>query len=127
VGELNRWFEQKKDQAIFRIIYIAEAHATDKRQSPENVRSRILVATHKTMAEREAAAKKCAEEMGLKAPILMDDMDDKVSRAYGAWPDRLYVVDAGGRIAYSGAKGPAGFKPPEAQAALDRLLDPVLP
>ncbi len=122
MSELNRWFEQKQDQAVFRIIYIAEAHATDGRQVPVNVRQGVLVATHTTLAERESAARKCAEEMGLKAPILMDGMDDKVSRAYGAWPDRLYVVDAEGRIAYAGGKGPQGFKPPEAQAALDRLL-----
>ena len=43
-------------------------------------------------------------------------------RAYGAWPERLYVIDREGRIAYQGGKGPYGFDPEE----LERFLNDAL-
>jgi hypothetical protein len=41
----------------------------------------------------------------------VDTIDDAVNKAYAAWPDRLYVVDIGGKIAVAGGQGPAGFAP----------------
>lgn len=80
-----------------------------------------MVANHKTIEEREEAAKHCAAELGLKIPILMDSMDDKTEKAYQGWPDRLYVVGKDGKIAYAGEKGPRGFDPPQAREALHNL------
>ena len=37
-------------------------------------------------------------------------------------PDRLYVVDSRGRIAYKGGRGPFGYKPSELEQALLMLL-----
>lgn len=56
MDKLNRWFELNKDKADFRAVYIAEAHPTDGWQVPQNERDKVLVATHKQMKEREAAA-----------------------------------------------------------------------
>lgn len=39
-----------------------------------------------------------------------------------AGPDRMYVIDAQGKVAYNGARGPQGFKPDEAEAALKKVL-----
>jgi hypothetical protein len=33
-------------------------------------------------------------------------------------PDRLYIIDAAGRVAYKGGRGPFGFKPGEMEQAL---------
>src|SRR5206468_7455206 len=44
--------------------------------------------------------------------------------AYSAWPDRIYVVDVAGRVAYKGAPGPWGFRTAEAAAMIERLLVP---
>lgn len=52
----------------------------------------------------------------------MDTLDDRVERAYSGWPDRIYVVDGAGRIAYKGGPGPRGFSVPEADEALKKLL-----
>ena len=38
-------------------------------------------------------------------------MNDKVNKAYGAAPERLFVIDKSGKIAYRGDQGPWGFKP----------------
>ena len=40
----------------------------------------------------------------------MDDMQDTLMKAYGAWPERLYVIQ-GGKILYKGGKGPFFYKP----------------
>jgi hypothetical protein len=55
-------------------------------------------------------------------PVLVDRMDDAVSNAFAAWPERIYVVDANRRIAYTGGPGPFEFDPDEAAEALEELL-----
>jgi len=47
----------------------------------------------------------------LGVPTLVDDLDDAVARAYGGWPDRLYLIGRDGRVAFQGDEGPFGFKP----------------
>jgi hypothetical protein len=49
-------------------------------------------------------------------------MDDRASRAFAAWPERLVLIGADGRIAYRGSPGPWGFSPEEAQEQLAALL-----
>jgi hypothetical protein len=55
-------------------------------------------------------------------PVFVDEMDNTVSEAFAAWPERIYVVDAAGRIAYAGAPGPWGFDPDAAAKALAAIL-----
>ncbi|RMD95639.1 MAG: hypothetical protein D6814_12940 [Calditrichaeota bacterium] len=38
-------------------------------------------------------------------------MDNRVSQAYAALPDRLYVIGKDGRIVIAAKRGPNGFKP----------------
>ncbi len=49
-------------------------------------------------------------------------MANTAQKAYAGWPDRLYVIDAEGKVAYKGGPGPGGFRPPEAEAALKKLV-----
>ena len=58
--------------------------------------------------------------------MLVDAIDDRVRNAYAAWPDRLYVIDAQGKIAYVGPPGPRGFRPAEIPPVLDRLYGRVV-
>jgi hypothetical protein len=55
-------------------------------------------------------------------PMVVDEMDDRVGHAYSAMPDRLYIVDRSGRVAYKAGRGPSGFKPEEMEQALMMLL-----
>jgi len=57
--------------------------------------------------------------LGLTLPVLVDRLDDAVSNALAAWPERIYVVDRLGRIAYVGGPGPFEFDPDAAALALD--------
>ena len=76
------------------------------------------------MEERIAVAKTCVEKMNLTITSIIDGMDNKVGMVYDAWPDRLYIVDKEGKIAYKGEKGPGGFRPLEMEIALKKLINP---
>ena len=54
-------------------------------------------------------------------PVLVDAMDDAVSEAFAAWPERLYVA-ARGRLAYVGGPGPFEFDPDAAAGVLAEVL-----
>ncbi len=55
--------------------------------------------------------------------LFLDGMDNRASAAFAAWPERLVLSDAAGRIFYPGAPGPWGFSPEEAEERLVTLLD----
>ena len=64
-----------------------------------------------TGKEREEVAGTCVEELDLPMPALIDGIDDAVGKAYGGWPDRLWLIGKDGKVAYAGAQGPRGFDP----------------
>jgi hypothetical protein len=103
-------------------MYIREAHPTDGWQVPANVQEKILITDPKSLEERRKVAQDFASQFKVSLPILVDTLDDQVEKAYAAWPDRIYVIDAEGKIAYKAAIGPAGFKVAEVPPVLDKLL-----
>ncbi len=56
-------------------------------------------------------------------PLLVDGMDNRVSVAFAAWPERLVVVGADRRIVDPGKPGPWGFSPEEAREHLLAALE----
>lgn len=112
-------FETYKGDVEFMIVYIREAHALDSR-SPNSFGN---VEDPLTDAERLAVAGVCMSKTELKGiPAIIDRVDDKVNAAYGAWPDRLYLVGRDGNIAYAGGQGPFDFKPEQLEAAIRKEL-----
>ena len=103
-------------------MYIAEAHSTDGWQLQANLDDDVLVAQHTTIEERFAAARVGVERLRLTMPVLVDDMEDAVSDAFAAWPERIYVVGADQRVAHVGGPGPFEFDPDASAAALEQLL-----
>ena len=119
---LNDLYKKYKDRAEFYIVYIQEAHPVDAWQMDVNVKEGALLATTKTLDDRTRAADTCLIKLGLELPALVDTPDDFAERAYTGWPDRLYVVDTDGKIAFKSAAGPFGFKPEDVETTLERLL-----
>jgi Iodothyronine deiodinase len=111
-----------RDRAGFAFVYIAEAHAVDEWQLRANEDDGVLLHQHESLDDRFAAARLGSERLGLTLPLLVDGMDDAVSEAFAAWPERIYVVRADGAVGYRSAPGPWGFDPDEATAALVEIL-----
>jgi hypothetical protein len=104
------------------VVYIMEAHALDAWQDEDNQKDKISVATPKTLAERCAVEGTCATKLALRIPAVIDDLANSTEEAYTAWPDRLYVIDLEGRVAYKSKPGPFGFKPTEMEVVLKQVL-----
>lgn len=115
-------YQAYKDKAAVYIVYILEAHPTDGWQVRANEQEKILIEQHKTYEARCKAAGHCLKDLKLTIPCLVDDMKNTAQKAYAGWPDRLYVIDAGGKVVYQGGPGPRGFRVDDAEAALGKLL-----
>jgi len=106
------------------VVYIREAHTTDVWQDSDNLDDHVIFAAPKSFDERSEMGKLCVVKLGIKFPAVVDTFDNATDRAYTGWPDRLYVVDRDGRVAYKSGPGPFGFKPAGVEATLKRLLPP---
>lgn len=102
-------------------MYILEAHPTDVWQMQSNVRDQVLFRSPRDMGERLSVAGACVRKLHVTFPALIDGIDDKAEAAYTGWPDRLYLIEQGGRIAYKSKAGPFGFHPDDLAAALRTL------
>ena len=103
------------------MVYITEAHPTDVWQTQNNIKDKILFASPRNQDERASLAGTCVRKLGIEIPALLDEFGNSTEGAYTAWPERLYLIDASGRVVYKSKPGPYGFKPDELQAALVKL------
>jgi hypothetical protein len=76
-----------------------------------NVQQRVLHAQPKSEAERAEVAAACRLDLRIEMPMLLDELSNEVDAAWAALPERLYLVDSGGRVAYRGGPGPFAFDP----------------
>ena len=106
----------------FYVVYIQEIHPTDGWQVKENVQDAVLLPKHQSLDDRLDAGQACMVKLALEPPAVVDEMDDAVARAYGAMPERLYLIGSDGRVAYKGGMGPMFFRPREWEAAIAEHL-----
>ena len=116
-------YERFRDEVAFTVVYIREAHPEDGWVVIDNREENIRVFDPTTNAERQRVVESCALRLAVRIPVVIDEIDDGVAAAYGAWPDRLYLVNRDGRIAFQGSMGPFGFLPEELEAAIEEELD----
>ncbi len=86
-----------------------------------NIKDNVVFASPRDEQEREFVAGTCVRKLGIEIPAVLDEFGNSTESAYTAWPDRLYLIDASGRIAYKSQAGPFGFHPEELQAALRKV------
>jgi Iodothyronine deiodinase len=122
VPALKDLYQRYRDRVEFYVVYIQEAHPIDAWQMPVNERENVLVHSTQTLDERSHVAGTCVIRLGIHLPAVIDGPDDAVERAYTGWPDRLYVIDRDGRVAFKSAAGPFGFHPEDVEHALDKIL-----
>lgn len=109
----------------FLAVYISEAHPSDIWQMESNVKDHVVFASPRNEEERDLIAGACVRKLGIKFPAVLDEFGNSTEHAYTGWPDRLYLIDAQGKVAYKSKAGPFGFKPEEMKAALLKVTLPL--
>ena len=94
-------------------MYVREAHPTDEWQMKSNLKDDVCYAQPKNLGQRVAIANDFVKRFHFPLPFGIDDMSNRANDAYAAWPERLYIVDENGRIAYRGGNGPFKYNPGE--------------
>lgn len=106
---------QYKDVADFLLIYIEEAHPSDGWVSTD---APYQIPKHQCLEDRV----KAAQLMTLEIPdclVVVDNMDNASNAAYGAYFERLYIVQQE-TVVYQGGRGPEGYKISELKHWLDQ-------
>ena len=88
-----------------------------------NIKDKVVFDSPKDEEERALVAGACVRKLGIEIPAVIDEFGNSTERAYTGWPDRLYLIDAKGRVAYKAKPGPFGFKSEDLRAALVRLVN----
>jgi tetratricopeptide (TPR) repeat protein len=122
---LNRLYAEYKDRIPFYLVYIREAHSTDKWQSTRNEREGITLPAATTMGERHDHADLCLRKLHIEFPTLLDSMDGSAEKAYAAWPSKAYLVDRQGRVVFSSGLSELDFKPSQLEAAIRKASAPA--
>lgn len=107
---MEKMYQDYKDIAEFRLVYIKEAHAMDS-SWPVPYAKEMGISQHKTYGERCSVARKLLSDKNLHIPTLADDMEDSANNSYKGWPDRIFLVRKDGTLAVAAKRGPWGFKP----------------
>ena len=94
-------------------VYVREAHPTDEWQMKSNLKDEVCYAQPKTLQQRVAIAQDFTKRFKFPLPFGIDDMSNAADKAYAAWPERLYIIDESGHIAYRGGMGPFDYNPKE--------------
>ena len=106
----------------FHAVYIREAHPTDVWQMASNIREGVLFRDPRSDAERTGVAESCVRKLGIRFPAVIDGIGNGVEADYTGWPDRLYLIDKDGRVAYKSEPGPFGFRPAQLEAAMRMIV-----
>ena len=80
-----------------------------------NLKDEVCYAQPKTLEQRVFIANDFIKRFKFTLPFGIDDMSNAANDAYAAWPERIYIIDESGRIAYRGGIGPFNYKPEEAR------------
>ncbi len=131
---LKQLHEKYRNAVEFIVVYVKEAHPTDKwwlgRSRTQTLLhelsgnpARLDVNEPVTLAQRRKVAASCQANLfdGV-VPLYVDLMDDRVSRMYTAKPTRIYLIGKDGRVVYNPGIGPFGFNPDHLERELERYL-----
>ena len=107
---MEQMYQDYKDIAEFRIVYIKEAHAVDSRRAvPYAIDEGINQPT--TYADRCLIADMLVQTGTLTIPIIIDSIDDRVNGLYQGLPSRVFLVRSDGILGVAAERGPWGFPP----------------
>ncbi len=105
--DLEPLIEDYRDRVHFLTVYTLEAHPVgsespyteDEWVSLPNRLTGVYVKQPETAEERMKTARDSHRKLDLPEPMVVDDMDDSVWRAYGSASSPAFVIDRQGRVA----------------------------
>lgn len=106
---MNEIYEAYRDRVQFFCVYIQEAHPSDGWQVAANLDAGVLHPQPTNIEQRAEIAQTCALRLNLQMPMLLDHMTNEVDTTYAALPERLYVLDADGKVFFKSVMGSMGF------------------
>ena len=123
---LNELAQSLAQRVSFLQVYIREAHSTDQWQSTINDRENVQLAPASTSGAKQEYAMMCQRKLHLRFPAVVDGLDDAAEKAYTAWPSRVYVIAADGRVQYSSGLAEDEFDKAALESAIRSVLRPTL-
>jgi len=121
--ELEETFSNRVN---FAVLYVQEAHPdsgpspyAEQRPKKQNERDHILLPQPKTVRERMTQASLCADTLKIKAPTLVDGMDNAAWAAFGRAPNSGFLIDGAGKF----LEQEEWFDSIKMRKALKKLLD----
>ena len=78
----------------------------------------VEIPQHKTLKERCDAAKLLIKSSRCPVPVMVDTLHNEATEAYGAFPERLFIIQKG-KIEYEGGTGPYNYTLPEVRDWLE--------
>jgi hypothetical protein len=131
---LRELYDSYRDRVAFIVVYVKEAHASDRwwlgRSRTQRLfhrlsgnPARVDVAEPVTLEQRRRVASSCQANLfeGV-VPLYVDAMDDRVATLYTARPTRIYFIDREGKVIYTPGIGPFGFSPDHLEPVMREYL-----
>lgn len=112
---LERLYQTYKDRVTFSLVYVAEAHPGAILSHPTGNGGKELRITPLISSEGDSMdnLRRFARMVNLSMPAVIESPVNSLNDDYAAYPNRIYVINAAGKIEFKGAPGPTGFKVPE--------------
>ena len=81
----------------------------------ENETEGVCYPQPRTSAARLGIANDFVKRSHYDIPLRVDPIENPADKLYAGWPERMYIIDERGAIAYKGKTGPFGFHPEEVE------------
>jgi hypothetical protein len=121
-AEVDTVYERYKDDAVFVMVYVREAHPTDGWKMESNEKVGVSTKQPTSYPERVKVCEQFCGKLKPSLPVVVDEIDDGAGNAYSAMPARMYVIDGHGKVAFKSGRGPYGFRVSEMEQALVMAL-----
>ena len=121
MAEIEKIRDEFKNEVALVLVYIKEAHPSDEWQSDNNVTSNVIFKQPQSFEARLEVARSFVDRMKVDSETLVDDARNTALACYAAWPERIYVIDGNGKIAFKSGMGPFYFEPDELRRFLVTL------
>lgn len=131
---LREIYEKYRDSVELMVVYVEEAHPTDRwwlgrtrtqraLHAVSGSLARIDVKNPVTLTQRREVAASCHSDLlGGIVPLYVDTIANRVNELYTARPTRIYFIGRDGRVLYDSGIGPFGFSPERLELVIEEHL-----